>query len=218
MCLKTKILILFACKEEDVDVDRDVDVDKDIDGCFIVHDLDSMIGLVCLSQLMYIHHKNYVFQKRWSKNRYPTHMNMHDTPPRIGLISLFYNIHMDPIYERPSTWIPILFYAIPFHVNLVCSWKQVLVFIQLYSQLLKVSISTLSYRISYSYNLYHWRKMIEQDADTEIGLHRIVIITGSSNSVQYSPRFHTLSPSNIALSIGLPVTLPKQPSNIPSIG
>ncbi|KAI8973951.1 hypothetical protein BDB01DRAFT_900148 [Pilobolus umbonatus] len=28
--------------------------------------------------------------------------------------------------------------------------------------------------------------MIEQDADTEIGLHRIVIITGSSNSVQYS--------------------------------
>ncbi|KAI8970975.1 hypothetical protein BDB01DRAFT_900849 [Pilobolus umbonatus] len=57
--------------------------------------------------------------------------------------------------------------------------------------------------------------MIEQDADTEIGLHRIVIITGSSNSVQYSLRFHTLSPSNIALSIGLPVTLPKQPSNIP---
>ncbi|KAI8981071.1 hypothetical protein BDB01DRAFT_836423 [Pilobolus umbonatus] len=86
-------------------------------------------GLVWyVSQLMYIHHKNYVFQKRWSKNRYPTHMNMYDTPPRIGLISLFYNIHMDPIYESQPSWIPILFYANPFSSQTIsltmtiCSW------------------------------------------------------------------------------------------------
>ncbi|KAI8974386.1 hypothetical protein BDB01DRAFT_838828 [Pilobolus umbonatus] len=102
MCLKTKILILFACKEEDVDVDRD------IDGCCIVE----LVWYV--SQLMYIHHKNYVFQKRWSKNRYPTYMNMYDTLSRIDLPF--------PLFQERADKIPVCIFGdceIDYHLSMV---------------------------------------------------------------------------------------------------
>ncbi|KAI8994562.1 hypothetical protein BDB01DRAFT_893437 [Pilobolus umbonatus] len=221
---------------------EDVDVDRDIDGCCIVE----LVWYV--SQLMYIHHKNYVFQKRWSKNRYSTYMNIYDTLPQSNL---FYNIHMDPIYESQPSWIeshsmlslimciqytssymPFLFNATQ-AISLtmtIYSWLwvdkilspegcyHILTGVGAYpvvhpsvevtrkNMTNGVPISTFSYHISDSYNLYHWVKMQGQDADTEMGLHRIVIITGSSiqyNTVRGNP-YITLARNSLLVSHNSP--------------